>query len=808
MADKMDAVRVLGSFSRVRRRANLAVMSGTEEEDLETIDARNESDTCAPSASNATQQPSAQAKSAFGAAKSVTGAQRSVQALFQDAVEMGRNGFSDTIGFALRPAYDVGIKLDADRSDGCTNESFALQGPLDAIEILSEAERCGSLSPITPITVPQEARDSLGIPDNAISFAYAYPLPVEDADTVGDLIDLATQGASKPQEGAGSASETYRVEAWLNFVLVGGYCYFDSERRFLHANALTPRLDVEDAVGRVNLQGPLPCAGASGEALQAAGRLRPVTLPSLTSIGFTAFAWINPNEEAPGGIRLLPSSVSLANGGFLYHAPATGSSAGALGGSSGDVSGRGQWFCYRMALEGEPPPATLSPSQVADGSSAAPRPSGESIGGASDRRRRRAGTALDSAIRSNRVGLVRSIARAAKRQQLREVFTQDAVWGVPTRGVDADDAESPSYATCFERVRDWWLRQMVAHQFPLFVLALLGTAGFVVALGFLILFWLHLNLGVDLGRWSASSHAPCDVSAYNASEVLFAGSRQYPPRTTRPGVTQLTGEQVGEGGYVAHWCSPAQWWFNVTIKYTSYYFLYINALPIPWTLSTVVHAFCPRDANAAKPGRDFYGRRSRSIWFHLPASSRRLVSSLMLFALLVQIPDAACHTLWYSYLMTQAWPGALLTNLWLVVQLSCQISASCIQSAAERRVRHAAPGRFPPTLTTYLVDARRRWQRQADGQPRRFFCGEGSFLRFIRAELRKYQRELAKFSEVRALTGIHVNEVKGRRSAMDLHRMLKGASRATHAATSLEAMARGRTSVAKVAPQAGEPAEP
>jgi hypothetical protein len=47
-----------------------------------------------------------------------------------------------------------------------------------------------------------------------------------------------------------------------------------------------------------------------------------------------------------------------------------------------------------------------------------------------------------------------------------------------------------------------------------------------------------------------------------------------------------------------------------------------------------------------------------------------------------QIPDAICHSYWYSYLMTQAWPGGLVTNVWLGVQLLCQISASNIQNRA------------------------------------------------------------------------------------------------------------------------------
>ena len=235
---------------------------------------------------------------------------------------------------------------------------------------------------------------------------------------------------------------------------------------------------------------------------------------------------------------------------------------------------------------------------------------------------------------------------------------------------------------------------------------------------------------------------------------------------------------------------------------------YINGLPIPWTLSTFMHAFFPRDANAAKPGRDFYGRRSSSMWFHLPIEARKWISSLMLFALVVQIPDAICHAFWYSYLQTQAWPGALVTNIWLVVQLSCQIGASCIENKAKARVRAANPTKFPPVVSTYLREALRRWRSETpEGQKmcRHIFYGEHSFISFIRAELQKYKQQAAKFGDVDGLTGIHVSEVKreshyGSSGVDDLRSMFKSAGHAASATQSLAAMS--KRSTAKVAPQA------
>ena len=108
---------------------------------------------------------------------------------------------------------------------------------------------------------------------------------------------------------------------------------------------------------------------------------------------------------------------------------------------------------------------------------------------------------------------------------------------------------------------------------------------------------MSLNLGVWLGDWSEWSIGACNLSRYNESEILFRGDDQYPPRTTRPGVLQPSGEEIhnldGSAGYVAQRCNLVQFWFNIAVKYTSFYFVYINGLPIPWTLSTFMHAFCP-----------------------------------------------------------------------------------------------------------------------------------------------------------------------------------------------------------------------
>ena len=79
---------------------------------------------------------------------------------------------------------------------------------------------------------------------------------------------------------------------------------------------------------------------------------------------------------------------------------------------------------------------------------------------------------------------------------------------------------------------------------------------------------------------------------------------------------------------------------------------------------------------------------------------------MMLVALIVQIPDCICHVIYWSYLAIQTWPGALITNIWLGIQIACQIAASVLQGREEAKLRKQHPDKFPPTLGTAGATAR------------------------------------------------------------------------------------------------------
>jgi hypothetical protein len=86
--------------------------------------------------------------------------------------------------------------------------------------------------------------------------------------------------------------------------------------------------------------------------------------------------------------------------------------------------------------------------------------------------------------------------------------------------------------------------------------------------------------------------------------------------------------------------------------------------------------------------------------------------------------------------------------------------------------------------------------------------GKFSFIAFVRAELKNYKEQCAKFGDVDGLTGIHVSEVHGKVHTEDLKSMFKSAAQTTTAANSLAAhstrsIAKARSKVAP-SPQAYE----
>ena len=274
-------------------------------------------------------------------------------------------------------------------------------------------------------------------------------------------------------------------------------------------------------------------------------------------------------------------------------------------------------------------------------------------GNAARQRQRRAAHAKEwLAATKIQAALRGKIARGAIVKSISALFNMFSGWGAPVRGsVNAAEVTrlSPPDATSIERFRDRWLIAMASVEGYLFVIAVVLTAGFISALVSVIVIFVWLN------EWDTGYHwrehirvDACREEQYNQSWIVEHGTAALPPRVDHPSVPTMQGwttQGLVGGKYVATHCTHEQLWFEICIKYLSYFFGYINLLPVPWTFSTLANAFRPRREAVGKTGVDFYGRPTRSLWFHLPRIARKKIALLNLVALLLQVPDCLFHLL-------------------------------------------------------------------------------------------------------------------------------------------------------------------
>jgi len=173
----------------------------------------------------------------------------------------------------------------------------------------SSVSLAGSLSPINPVTLPDDDKRAAGIPSDAAFFAFAYPLQ-DLAEAFDMLMKTVFSSIMRSHE-----------DELLFFMLLGGFCYFDKERKFLQANALS----LKPTAVSLWLEGPFTATPGAVAALHDRDRLQPVRTKALRRSGADQFAWVNP-QESPGAHPLCdPSSshircldVTWENGAMVY----------------------------------------------------------------------------------------------------------------------------------------------------------------------------------------------------------------------------------------------------------------------------------------------------------------------------------------------------------------------------------------------------------------------------------------------------------------------------------------------------------
>ena len=173
---------------------------------------------------------------------------------------------------------------------------FTLEGPPDALACLrqllgAKAELQGCMSPISHTTLAGSNAATISMPRRAVSFGFSYPLSALHGRQAELLEIVGVRFGSRALESP---------PPWLDFVITGGFCYFDKSNVLLRCNALGAHVA---SSGTVNLIGPYQALPKAGNWLQSVGRLRPVTLSSLSDAGFHSFGWVF-RDEAPGGSSL------------------------------------------------------------------------------------------------------------------------------------------------------------------------------------------------------------------------------------------------------------------------------------------------------------------------------------------------------------------------------------------------------------------------------------------------------------------------------------------------------------------------
>ena len=200
-----------------------------------------------------------------------------------------------TASMTLSILKDIDVQLEVRFKDF----KFKLTGPKEKIEMLREAAEANEphcmdsfdwssdISPRWPLTLPDEVKVRVGIPEEACSFCFAYPM--------GEL----EQGL-----------EIFNLSSspWAFFFLCGGFLYFDEKRDLISVNAvsLTP------SPLKLELFGPFECDSGFIAALTVLKRFDEVTIDALRDVGFLELAFVGPAEQLrnPDG-RMLNLGLAL-----------------------------------------------------------------------------------------------------------------------------------------------------------------------------------------------------------------------------------------------------------------------------------------------------------------------------------------------------------------------------------------------------------------------------------------------------------------------------------------------------------------
>jgi hypothetical protein len=256
----------------------------------------------------------------------------------------------------------------------------------------------------------------------------------------------------------------------------------------------------------------------------------------------------------------------------------------------------------------------------------------------------------------------------------------------------------PRNATCLEKCRDhtlaFFCHPLVASIFIFFALCvfvLIGCWGVVI-------FWSMFGLYSKLDNGGKQMSLECLELAASYNQTLKPKDFPRPP-----------GAQWGwSRDSPVDYCNESQRLFNLSIKWFTGCFSYINFLPIPWRLAIFHHVWLSH--RTREPGVDFYGRKTKTLWFQLPVRDRRVISVLLNLAYILHYVSQTSHVIYHTYVEGQTWPGAFAQNAPFISSIVCAVAAGKVQEKAEDKVMAANPNDYPPRLKTFLKKAWGKWR--------------------------------------------------------------------------------------------------
>ena len=162
----------------------------------------------------------------------------------------------------------------------------------------------GRFSPREKLTLSKENREAAGIPHEAVTFAFAYPVASALQDSQDEGLSWRTEDSDSASDTA-DGSSTLLADCRMSFLALGGFVYFAADGHVVSVNALTngPGLEFSNAV-------TLPYDCGLRAALYEADRVQPVTIEGLFARGVRKFAWLAPGEDICG--------VETPHGAFVY----------------------------------------------------------------------------------------------------------------------------------------------------------------------------------------------------------------------------------------------------------------------------------------------------------------------------------------------------------------------------------------------------------------------------------------------------------------------------------------------------------